>query len=112
MKENNFRTIDEFYPFYLNQHRNSTNRKLHYIGSIIALLIIYICILFSKWKCILFSLVFGYGFAWFGHFFYEKNKPATFKYPLYSLICDYVMLWRYVSGNLDEDFNKYNIKTY
>ena len=88
-----YASFSEFYPYYLEEHSNSTSRILHFIGSCLVLGVI----AFSIWKAdarwlLLVPLV-GYGFAWAGHFFFEKNKPATFKYPFYSLAGDWVM-WK------------------
>ncbi|MBT5077406.1 MAG: DUF962 domain-containing protein [Candidatus Marinimicrobia bacterium] len=87
-----YSTFWEFYPFYLSQHQNSVCRLLHFIGTsiIILLLIFYV----DSAKDLLFIPLVGYGFAWMGHFFFEKNKPATFEYPLYSLMGDFVMFWQ------------------
>jgi len=88
-----FESFSEFYPFYLEEHSNSTSRKLHFVGSCLVLAVI----AFSIWKgdarWLLLAPLVGYGFAWVGHFFFEKNQPATFKYPLYSLAGDWVM-WK------------------
>ena len=86
-----YTTFREFYPFYLSQHQNSACRLLHFIGTgiIIVLLIFYV----NTAKDLLLIPFVGYGFAWIGHFFFEKNKPATFKYPIYSLMGDFVMFW-------------------
>ena len=91
MKTEIYNTFWEFYPFYLSQHQNSVCRLLHFIGTsiIILLLIFYV----NSLRELLFIPMVGYGFAWVGHFFFEKNKPATFKYPLYSLMGDFVMFW-------------------
>lgn len=86
-----FQSFAEFYPFYLSQHQNKTCRRLHFIGSILILIVIGYCLNYSLWQGLWFVPIIGYGFAWFGHFIFEKNKPATFKYPLYSLIGDWVM---------------------
>ena len=87
-----YTTFREFYPFYLSQHQNSVCRLLHFIGTsiIIILLIFYV----NTAKDLLLIPFVGYGFAWIGHFFFEKNKPATFKYPIYSLMGDFVMFWQ------------------
>jgi len=87
-----YTTFREFYPFYLSQHQNSVCRLLHFIGTsiIIVLLIFYV----NTAKDLLLIPFVGYGFAWTGHFFFEKNKPATFKYPIYSLMGDFVMFWQ------------------
>jgi hypothetical protein len=95
-----FATFREFYPFYLSEHRNPTCRKLHFAGStlVLALLAIGIVTKNAWWfAAIPFA---GYGFAWVGHFFYEKNRPATFTYPLWSFIGDWVMYWQLLTGKI------------
>ncbi len=84
-------SFEEFYPLYLAEHRNRTNRRLHFIGSTFSLMLFSIFIFTLDLKFFLFALIIGYGFAWVGHFFFEKNKPATFKKPLYSFMGDWVM---------------------
>ena len=84
-------SFDEFYPLYLAEHRNRTNRRLHFIGSTFALLMMTMFLVTLDLKFFLFALMMGYGFAWVGHYFFEKNKPATFKKPLWSLMGDWVM---------------------
>ncbi|MGB0894491.1 MAG: Mpo1-like protein [Parashewanella sp.] len=93
-----FASFAEFYPFYLSQHQNSTCRYLHYIGSSLVLLLLAFCLFTQSWFELLLLPILGYGFAWVGHFVFEKNKPATFQYPLYSFIGDWVMLWHWISG--------------
>ena len=89
-----YRSFSEFYPFYLSQHQDRTCRILHYIGSSLVVLT-FIYILFSQQRGMLLLLpVIGYGFAWIGHYIFEKNRPATFEYPLYSFMADWVMLFR------------------
>lgn len=91
IKTEDFNSFSEFYPFYLQEHSNDTCRRLHFIGSTLVLAIIAYSI-YSGDLHLLWSLpIVGYGFAWVGHFFFEKNKPATFKYPFYSLMGDWVM---------------------
>lgn len=81
-----YKTLEEFYPFYLSQHANRTNRRLHFVGTLLALLQLIRTLLFAFNLANLLMVAFiGYGFAWVGHFFFEKNKPATFKYPYLSL---------------------------
>lgn len=88
-----YTTFREFYPYYLEEHRNSTCRKLHFVGSWLVLVVIGWSIWSrNPWWLLAVPLI-GYGFAWVGHFFYEKNRPATFTYPLYSLAGDWVM-WK------------------
>lgn len=97
MKYNSFK---EFYPFYLSQHQNSICRRLHIIGTSISLLLLLSFVLTWHWKYLLLMPLCGYGFAWVGHFFFEKNKPATFSYPWYSLMGDFVMFKDVVTGKI------------
>lgn len=86
-----YHDFKSFYPFYLSQHQNINCRRLHFIGSsLILIMLVYIIVSF-KWGLLWTLPLFGYGFAWLGHFFFEKNKPATFTYPIYSLIGDWAM---------------------
>ena len=91
------RSFAEFYPFYLGEHANRTCRRLHFLGSSLSLL----CLAAGLWRgapvYLLYALLCGYGCAWVGHFVFEKNKPASFKRPLYSFMGDWVMyadMWR------------------
>lgn len=86
-----FRTFSAFYPYYLSEHAHSVCRILHFIGSWLVLAVIGIAIFTQAWMLLWLVPVIGYGFAWAGHFFYEKNRPATFRYPFYSLAGDWVM---------------------
>ncbi|MCI0488441.1 MAG: DUF962 domain-containing protein [Blastocatellia bacterium] len=99
-KEKLYKTFDEFYPFYLSEHSNRTCRRLHFIGSALVLLILIYSIVTMNWLALLALPVVGYGFAWAGHFFFEKNRPATFTYPLYSLVADWVMFKNILIGRL------------
>lgn len=91
MSETRFNSFSEFYPYYLSEHSNSTCRLLHFIGSSLILALIGFVIITQQYVYLWAAPVIGYGFAWVGHFYYEHNKPATFKYPLYSLMGDWVM---------------------
>ncbi|WVM88210.1 Mpo1-like protein [Halopseudomonas pachastrellae] len=95
-----FSTFAEFYPYYLSEHQDDACRHLHYAGtSLVILLLLYV--LFSQnWLWLLAVPLAGYGFAWVGHFFFEHNKPATFRYPLYSLMGDWVMLRDAMTGRI------------
>lgn len=90
MNEQGFASFREFYPFYLSQHRNPVNRALHFAGSALVLLLIAAAIAARLWWLLIAVPVAGYGFAWIGHFFFERNRPATFSHPFYSLIGDWV----------------------
>ena len=81
----------EFYPFYLGQHSDRTCRRLHFVGTSLAVLQWVAAALAGEPWLLPSGLVTGYAFAWVGHFVFEKNRPATFTYPLYSLIGDFAM---------------------
>ncbi|MEQ4574340.1 MAG: DUF962 domain-containing protein [Gammaproteobacteria bacterium] len=86
-----FRNFSEFYPFYLSEHANRTSRRLHFVGSCGVLLLVLLAIVGGQPWWLLAALACGYGFAWVGHFFFEKNRPATFRHPFYSFMGDWVM---------------------
>lgn len=86
-----FNSFTEFYPYYLSEHQNTTCRRLHFIGSLLVCVVLLVALLTQRWHFLWLLPVIGYGFAWVGHFFFEKNKPATFKYPFYSLLGDWVL---------------------
>ncbi len=95
-----YKNFSDFYPFYLSQHANKICRRLHFMGScFIILLITYVAIL-GDISLLWFVPVIGYGFAWVGHFIFEKNRPATFIYPIYSLIGDWVMFKDMLLGKI------------
>ncbi|ENV52114.1 hypothetical protein F953_00395 [Acinetobacter junii CIP 107470 = MTCC 11364] len=86
-----YKTLAEFYPFYLSQHENATCRRLHFVGTSCVIGITAASVATRNAKLLWALPVVGYGFAWVGHFFYEHNKPATFKQPFFSLACDFIM---------------------
>jgi hypothetical protein len=86
-----YTSFREFYPFYLSEHGNRTCRRLHFFGSSLALVCLALAIATRNPGWLLAGLLCGYGFAWIGHFGFEKNRPASFKQPLYSLMGDWVM---------------------
>ena len=86
-----FKSFREFYPYYLAEHADARCRAMHYVGSTLVLLVLAYAIFTQQWLWLFAIPVIGYGFAWLGHFGFEKNKPATFKYPAYSLLGDWVM---------------------
>ena len=98
MTEKKFKTLKEFYPFYLTEHRNLTSRILHFIGTGLVVLLFITAMLFHNFQFLIAMPIVGYGFAWIGHYFFEKNKPSTFKYPLFSLASDFILFWDLMSG--------------
>jgi len=101
-----YKTFKEFYPFYLSQHSNKTCRLLHIIGTTILLAITLTALYHRQPILLIFVPIAGYGFAWVGHFFFEKNKPATFTYPLWSLASDFKMYYQVLSGIIALDTSK------
>ncbi|MGQ7957219.1 Mpo1-like protein [Pseudomonas sp. SP16.1] len=95
-----YQSFAEFYPYYLQEHSNPTCRRLHYVGSLLVLAILAYALLSQQWLWLLAIPLVGYGFAWVGHFVFEKNRPATFQYPLYSLMGDWVMLKDAFTGRI------------
>ena len=95
-----YKSFAEFYPFYLSQHENGVCRTLHFIGTLILSALVGYAIYTRQFQLILLAPLVGYGFAWVGHFGFEKNRPATFKYPLYSLIADFVMAFQLATGKI------------
>lgn len=95
-----FNSFAEFYPYYLQEHANPTCRRLHYVGSFLVLLVLGYSLVSQQWLWLLALPAIGYGFAWVGHFVFERNRPATFQYPLYSLMGDWVMLKDALTGRI------------
>ncbi|HEY8507291.1 MAG TPA: DUF962 domain-containing protein [Steroidobacteraceae bacterium] len=95
-----FASFNEFYAFYLREHSNRTSRRLHVLGTSLGLVILAWGLVSRTWWLLALALVVGYGFAWIGHFFFEHNKPATFRYPLYSLRGDFTLLRDVVTGRI------------
>ncbi len=97
-KTERFESFADFYPFYLGEHSNAACRRLHVIGSALVLVALATAIATrDPWFLLLMPAI-GYGFAWIGHFAFEKNRPATFTYPLWSLMGDWVMFAEVVAG--------------
>ncbi|MGD9599162.1 MAG: Mpo1-like protein [Steroidobacteraceae bacterium] len=87
-----FTSFREFYPYYLGEHRHPVSRRLHVIGTLAMLAIVVAAIALREWWLILPAVILAYGCAWVGHYVFEKNRPATFRHPLYSLRGDFAML--------------------
>jgi hypothetical protein len=94
------RSFREFYPFYLAEHGNRVSRRLHFTGTSIALVLIMVGVLRGQPLLFLLALLQGYALAWIGHFFFEKNRPATFRHPLYSFLGDWRMWWDVLRGRI------------
>ena len=105
MSDNRIQTFAEFWPFYVREHSASACRALHFIGSTLALALLAGGIVYNPWLLAAVPVV-GYGFAWVGHFFIEHNKPASFKYPLWSFIADWKMWAMILSGRMGAEVQR------
>jgi hypothetical protein len=95
-----FASFSQFYPFYLSEHSNRMCRRMHFIGSSLVVAIAIFALVTAQLRWLWLLPVAGYGFAWIGHYVYQKNRPATFKHPLYSLCGDWVMYGDMLRGKL------------
>lgn len=95
-----FASFREFYPYYLAEHSDRRCRRVHFIGSWGVIAVLAAALWTGQLALLWLMPVVGYGFAWFGHFVFEKNRPATFKHPLYSLMGDWAMFWDILRGRV------------
>ncbi|MDZ7344506.1 MAG: DUF962 domain-containing protein [candidate division KSB1 bacterium] len=109
--EKRYRTFAEFWPFYLGEHAASANRWFHFIGTSLALLQIIYGFATQRFWLLLTALVTGYAFAWIGHFFIEKNRPATFTYPWFSFLGDWKMWALMLTGRLQAEMKRLEIRS-
>lgn len=103
MNNNHINRFAEFWPFYVGEHSHAANRLMHFVGTSGALGCWLVFIFTLKFWFLLLGLVFGYGCAWIGHFFIERNKPASFKYPLWSFAADWRMWWLMLTGQMENE---------
>ena len=105
-EQSRYQDFAAFWPFYLREHAKFQTRVFHYIGSALALIVLAGVILTQTWWAVILVPVSGYFFAWVSHAFVERNKPATFTYPLWSLIGDYRMFFLAMMGKLKPELIK------
>ncbi len=96
--EKEYQSLSEFYPYYLEEHQNPACRRLHFTGTALVIISFLLFLITLNWVFLLIIPVLGYGFAWVGHYFFERNQPATFRYPFYSLASDFIMFWDLLRG--------------
>ena len=106
-----YRTFAEFWPFYLREHSKARTRALHYAGTSLVVAIALFAALTGRWWWLLALPIAGYGFAWLAHFKVEKNRPATFTYPLWSLAADFRMWWLWLTGRLALELEKAGVQS-
>ncbi len=106
MADERIGSFAEFWPFYVREHSVPACRALHFIGSSLAIAIVVAAVSRNNYPLLLAAPVVGYGFAWFGHFVIEKNKPASFKYPLWSFVADWKMWAMILTGRMGAEVQK------
>lgn len=106
MTESQFHSFEEFWPYYISEHSSRINRTLHFIGTLGVFIITAIAISTKNWSLLWILPFLGYGFAWVGHFIVEKNRPATFKHPLWSLRGDFKMFFCILTGRMSKELTK------
>ena len=104
-----FKTFADFWIYYLNEHAKPMTRALHFAGTGAGLLLFLLGLMSGNSWLLLAALVCGYGPAWVGHFFIEKNRPATFRHPLWSLIADFRMFLFFITGRLGAELRRHGI---
>ncbi|OAY41441.1 uncharacterized protein LOC110621881 [Manihot esculenta] len=101
----NFRSMEEFWPFYVTQHSKPWTRRWHFVGTLTSILFLLYSV-FVNLRFLFCVPLFGYGFAWYSHFFVERNVPATFGHPFWSLLCDYKMFGLMLTGQMDREIKR------
>lgn len=103
------KSYEEFWPVYLREHSRAATRGLHYFGTALGLALFVAAIIAGRPWLLLAAVVSGYLFAWLGHAFVERNRPATFTHPFWSLISDFRMFWLWLSGRLRRELERYGL---
>jgi hypothetical protein len=106
MTQRKYNSFTEFWPHYVAEHSKPRTRLLHLIGTTVALACLVFFIVVGRWWLFPLALIPGYGAAWVGHFLIEKNKPATFQYPLWSFMGDYKMIWMMLTGRMAAEIER------
>ena len=101
-----YKSLQAFWPVYMQEHNHPVNRQLHALGTGLALGCVTLAVLKRKPRLLALAPLLGYGLAWLGHFAVEKNRPATFKYPRFSLLCDFKMFGLMASGQMKRELKR------
>ena len=99
-------TYTEFWPVYLHEHARPATRSIHFVGTALALLVLIVALATQVWWLLIAVPIAGYGPAWYAHLFVERNRPATFTHPLWSLISDFRMFFMWCAGQLDAELQR------
>ncbi len=110
MSQEQIKTYAEFWDFYVSEHSQPATRLLHFIGTSLGLVLLAWIARTGNWLYLPLCFVVGYAFAWFSHFVIEKNKPASFKYPLWSFISDYKMMFYMLTGRMNREVERVSNK--
>ena len=102
--------FEEFWPFYLREHSKPRTRALHYVGTTLVVLLAIAALVTGRFLLFALMPLAGYFFAWIAHFGVEKNRPATFTYPLWSLGADFKMWWLWLTGRLGPELDKAGVE--
>ncbi|PYS74067.1 MAG: DUF962 domain-containing protein [Acidobacteria bacterium] len=106
MAETRYKSFSEFWPFYVTEHSKPGTRLLHLIGTTTSIALLIYLIATGPWWLFPLAFIPGYGCAWLAHFLIEKNRPATFKYPLWSFLADYKMIALMITGKIGSEIEK------
>ena len=106
MRDREIGSFEEFWPFYVEEHSKPATRALHFAGTAAALAVAVALAANQKWRWLPVALVPGYAAAWVGHFLIEKNRPATFRYPLWSFLADQKMFGLMLTGQMEEEIER------
>ena len=107
MPTQRYRTIDEFWPYYISQHKKPLTRQLHFVGNTNLFAWLILALFKRSLKLVGFAVVSSYALAWIGHFFVERNIPATFRYPVLAALCDMRMYFKMWNGTMDAEVARY-----
>ena len=110
IEDERIKTYSEFWDYYVREHSQPLTRYLHFVGTMLGLVLLVWIFRSGKWLYFPLCLVVGYAFAWFAHFFVEHNQPATFKYPLWSFVSDYKMVFCMLTGRMDREIERVSSK--
>lgn len=110
MSSTRYTSFAEFWPFYLREHARPLTRALHYIGTTLVIAVAIFAVVTGSWLWLFAMPLAGYFFAWLAHFAVEKNRPATFTYPLWSLAADFRMYFAWITGQMGRELERAGVR--